>query len=79
VRLQRYYPKKKKNSGKKEKNTQSIKCHKCSGFGHVRAKCPNYGKSKGKDMNATLIDESNFVTLMSPLIKMEITWLLLLL
>jgi hypothetical protein len=31
----------KRDKGKKDKNTQGIKCHECSGFGHIRAECPN--------------------------------------
>ena len=39
--------------GRKEQNYQVIKHHECFGYGHVKAKCPNYLKSNSKDMNAT--------------------------
>lgn len=37
--------------------------HECSGFGHIQVECLNYNKSKGKAMNVTLNDESNFENL----------------
>lgn len=49
--------KKDKDKDKKDKNSQDIQCHECSWFGHIRAKCPNYKKSKGKAINVTLSDE----------------------
>ena len=38
----------------KEWYSQGLKCFKCNVNGHIHKKCPNYIKSKGKAMNATL-------------------------
>ncbi|KAG2685396.1 hypothetical protein I3760_10G123700 [Carya illinoinensis] len=39
----------------KEKSDK-VKCHECSGYGHIRIECPNFKKSKGKALNVTLSD-----------------------
>lgn len=36
---------KRKLKGKKGKNAQGIRCHECSGFGHIRVECPHYQRS----------------------------------
>ena len=45
----------------KEKSDK-VKCHECSGYGHIRIECPNFKKSKGKALNVTLSDSSESET-----------------
>lgn len=50
----------KKDKSKKDKSSQGIQCHECSECRHIRVECSNYQKFKGKTMNVTLSDESDF-------------------
>ncbi|KAG2680280.1 hypothetical protein I3760_11G092200 [Carya illinoinensis] len=45
----------------KEKSDK-VKCHECSGYGHIRIECPNFKKSKEKVLNVTLSDSSESET-----------------
>lgn len=47
----------KKERLKKDKDVHSIQCYECSGFRHVKTDCPNFVYTKGKSINASLIDE----------------------
>jgi uncharacterized protein YifE (UPF0438 family) len=41
-----------------KKDPRGPQCFECSGFGHIRTKCANLKKQRGKAFNATLSDES---------------------
>jgi hypothetical protein len=65
-------PPKERERPKKDKNTRGIQCLECSGYGHIRTKCPNLKHSKGQAMNASLSDESNDSNDFKE--KMLVTW-----
>lgn len=44
---------------KKIEEKEKVKCHECSGYGHIRVKCPNYKKNKGKALNVSLSETSD--------------------
>jgi hypothetical protein len=41
-----------------KKDLRGLQCFECLGFSHIRTKCANLKKLKGKAFNATLSDES---------------------
>jgi hypothetical protein len=41
-----------------KKDPRGPQCYECLGFGHIKTKCANLNKIKGKAFNATLNDES---------------------
>jgi len=41
-----------------KKDSRGPQCFECSSFGHIRTKCANLKKQRGKAFNATLSDES---------------------
>ena len=46
--------------GQSSSNSLGQQCFGCQGYGHVRAKCPTYLRSKGKAMAVTLSDDEGF-------------------
>jgi hypothetical protein len=47
-----------KSEEAEKKDPRGPQCFECSGFGHIKTKCTNMKKLKGKAFNATLSDES---------------------
>ena len=48
-----------KKIGKESQSTQGITCFECNGHGHVKKKCPNYLRMKGKAYATTLSDSDS--------------------
>ena len=46
----------KKKDGKEFQSPQGIVCYECNGHGHLKKKCPNYLRGKGKVFATTLSD-----------------------
>jgi hypothetical protein len=44
----------------KIESKERVKCFKCSGYGHFRYECLNFKRNKGKALNVTLSNESDF-------------------
>ena len=49
----------KKKDGKDSQSLQGIVCYECSGHGHLKKKCPNYLRGKGKAYATTLSDSDS--------------------
>ena len=49
----------KKKDGKDFQSPQGIVCYKCNGHGHLKKKCPNYLRRKGKVFATTLNDSES--------------------
>ena len=48
-----------KKDGKESQSTQGITCFECNGHGHVKKKCPNYLRMKGKAYATTISDSDS--------------------
>ena len=48
----------KRKDGKDSQSFQGIMCYECNGHGHLKKKCPNYLRGKGK-VYATTLNDSN--------------------
>ena len=49
----------KKKDGKEFQSPQGIVCYECNGHGHLKKKCPNYLRGKGKVFAITLSDSDS--------------------
>ena len=49
----------KKKDGKEFQSPQGIVCYECNGHGHLKKKCPNYLRGKGKVFATTLSDSDS--------------------
>ena len=49
----------KKKDGKDSQSSQGITCYECNGHGHLKKKCPNYLRGKGKVYATTLSDSDS--------------------